>query len=531
MRVALIAPPYPLEEAPSPPLGLCYIAAACIASGAEVAIFDYIVSRYTPEKLRKALDSFKPDVVGTTAVTMNFRTAAGIMREAKQHNSSLITMIGGPHTTFDFQNTLNEYPEIDLVIMGEGEQTIAELLPIITNGQAWSKIKGISFRKDGEVVTTEPRQLIENLDELPLPARHLLPISRYQALGYPVSIITSRGCPNQCIFCLGRRMVGYKVRYRSTAKVVDEIEHLLLYGIDRINIADDIFTANKERVRELCGEIKNRSLTFGWSAFSRVNTVDQETLITMREVGCDSISFGIESGNPEMLNRVKKGITLDQARNAIRYCKEAGISPHASFMVGLPGENQQTLKDSRKFGEELDIPHGYHLLAPFPGTTIRENIDQYDLEILTENWDLYDANRAIVRTAALSATEMDNFVTAFDQVGDKDWQEIKERVRQGQGTPYESLRVEGDYRMRLIFKLLTEDLISEIGTFPRDGSSLADELAQRITVATGMEPDFVNKTVNSLIDAGYLDFDTFDGHVSWFWTHNNHVTKQSIIEG
>ena len=531
MRVALIAPPYPLEEAPSPPLGLCYIAAVCIASGAEVAIIDYIVSRYTPEKLHKALDSFKPDVVGTTAVTMNFRTAADILREAKRHNPSLITMIGGPHTTFDFQNTLNEYPEIDIVIMGEGEQTIAELLPVIEDRASWSKVKGISFRKDGEVVITKSQELIENLDELPLPARHLLPISRYQALGFPVSIITSRGCPNQCIFCLGRRMVGYKVRYRSTAKVVDEIEHLLSYGIDRINIADDIFTANKERVKELCGEIKRRNISFGWSAFSRVNTVDLETLITMHEAGCDSISFGIESGNPEMLKRVKKGITLNQARNAIRYCKEAGISPHASFMVGLPGENQQTLEDSSKFAQELNIDYGYHLLAPFPGTTIRENIDQYDLEILTEDWDRYDANRAIVRTSALSADEMDDFVTAFEQVEDKKWQKLKKRVREGQGTPYESLRVEGDYRMRLIFKLLSEDLIAEVGTFSRDGYEPADELARRITTATGMEPGFVDKTIQSLIKSGYLKFDTYDGHISWFWTHNNRISKQSTTQG
>jgi len=207
MKIALIAPPYPLEEAPSPPLGLSYVAAICEAAGAKVAIFDYIVSRYTPEKLRQDIDSFNPDIVGTTAVTMNFRAAAGIIREAKQYKPSLITMMGGPHVSFDIEATLGQYPEIDLIIKGEGEQTLMELLPLITDRESWPKINGIAFRSGEEIVTTPPRPLIEDLDTLPLPARHLLPMSRYGALGFPVSVITSRGCPNRCIFCLGRRMV------------------------------------------------------------------------------------------------------------------------------------------------------------------------------------------------------------------------------------------------------------------------------------------------------------------------------------
>lgn len=532
MKIALIAPPYPLEEAPSPPLGLSYVAAICEAAGAKVAIFDYIVSRYTPEKLRQDIDSFNPDIVGTTAVTMNFRAAAGIIREAKQYKPSLITMMGGPHVSFDIKATLGQYPEIDLIIKGEGEQTLTELLPLITDRESWPKINGIAFRSGEEIVTTPPRPLIEDLDTLPLPARHLLPMSRYRALGFPVSIITSRGCPNRCIFCLGRRMVGYKVRFRSPSKVVDEIEHLITYyGVDRINIADDIFTANKRRVKELCGEITRRGINFGWSAFSRVNTVDRETLRTMRDAGCDSISFGIESGNPEMLKRVKKGITLDQARAAVRYCKELGIGTHASFMVGLPGENHQTLRDSSKFADELDIYYGYHMLAPFPGTTVLEEIDQYDLEIITDDWDRYDANRAVVRTSALSSSEMDDFAIAFDKLQQKDWEDIKRRHRENRCTPYESLRVEGDRRMRLIFKLLSEDIIAEAGTFPRNEYNPTSELAYKIASLTETENDFVHRTTQSLVDAGYLKFESSNGHISWFWTHNGHVDRLPITSG
>lgn len=532
MKIALIAPPYPLEEAPSPPLGLSYVAAICEAAGATVTIFDYIVSRYTPEKLRHDLDSFNPDIVGTTAVTMNFYTAAGILREAKQYKPSLITMIGGPHVSYDVEATFDQYPEIDLIIKGEGEQTLIELLPIISDRKSWAKVSGIAFHNNKEIVTTPSRPLIEDMDSLPLPARHLLPMSRYQALGFPVSIITSRGCPNKCIFCLGRRMVGHKVRYRSPSKVVDEIEHLLTYyGVSRINIADDIFTANKQRVNELCSEINQRGITFGWSAFSRVNTVDKETLRTMQDAGCDSISFGIESGNPEMLKRVKKGITLDQARAAVQYCKELGIGAHASFMVGLPGENRQTIKDSSEFAEELDIDYGYHMLAPFPGTTVLEEIDRYDLEIVTHNWDCYHANRAVVRTSSLSHTEMDAFAIDFEAYQQDKWDDLVRRYNENQCTPYEELRVEGDRRMRLIFRLLTEDMIAEAGAFPKNGCNPTSELARNITSLTNMEADFVHRTIQSLVDARYLKFEVSNGHFSWYWTHNKHVDQMSISSG
>ncbi|MBR9982737.1 MAG: cobalamin-dependent protein, partial [Desulfatitalea sp.] len=278
MKIALIAPPYPLEEAPSPPLGLCYVAAACEAAGAQVVLLDYIVSRYTPEKLRAALDAFGPDVVGATAVTMNFPDAIEIIREVKAHNPAIVTMMGGPHVSFDAENTLTLHPELDLIVMGEGEATLAELVPALLAPQRWPAIQGIAFRSGAAVFQTPRRPLIADLDRLPLPARHMLPMSRYQALGFPVSIITSRGCPNRCIFCLGRRMVGSKPRFRDPQRVVDEIEHLLSYGITRINIADDLFTANKRRVRALCAEIARRGVRFDWSAFARVNTVDPETL-------------------------------------------------------------------------------------------------------------------------------------------------------------------------------------------------------------------------------------------------------------
>ena len=269
---------------------------------------------------------------------------------------------------------------------------------MIHNREKWHTIPGIAFKEGGQIITTAQRPFIQDLDALPLPARHLLPMSRYQALGYPVSIITSRGCPNHCIFCLGRRIVGQKVRFRSASHIADEIEEIISLGISVINIADDLFTASKHRVTQLCNELMKRKLNVSWSAFSRVNTIDTQTLKLMKTAGCHSVSFGIESGNPEMLKRVKKGISIAQAKKAAIACREAGIRGHASFMVGLPGETQDTLNDSLKLQKELGIELAFHFLSPFPGTAVREDIADYDLEILTHDWDQYNANRSIVKT-------------------------------------------------------------------------------------------------------------------------------------
>ncbi len=360
MKIALIAPPYPLEEAPSPPLGICYVAAACEKTGADVQIFDFIVKKYRADILKTEMDRFNPDVIGITAVTMNCKKAIQILKDAKKIKPDIITLFGGPHVTFDFENILSQHSCVDLIVRGEAEATLLELVPLLSSPKRWEQIDGLAYKINGKIHLTPDRELIRDLDTLPLPSRHLLPLSRYQALGFPVSIITGRGCPNKCIFCLGRKMVGFKVRRRSIGSVVDEIEEILSYGFEIINIADDLFTANQKWVMAFCREIKNRGLKFNWSVFARVNTVTYEMLKMMKSTGCHSISFGIESGNTEMLKRVRKGITPEQARKAVNACKKAGILAHASFMAGLPGESYQTLNDSEKLSSELDIEYGYH---------------------------------------------------------------------------------------------------------------------------------------------------------------------------
>ena len=532
MRVAIIAPPYPLAECPAPPLGITYVAAAFEACGADVVIWDYIISRYSPEKLRNQLNVFKPDVVGTTSVTMNFHAAAQIIRTVKEYDPSIITMMGGPHVTFDAVNTLCNHSEIDLIVMGEGEKTIMELMSLQMDARQWPSVRGIAFRRNGEIINTGAREFIEDVDALPMPARHLLSHSRYLALGYPVSIVTSRGCPYFCIFCLGRRMVGKKVRQRKASFIADEIENILAYGWTRINFADDLFTSSLQKVRDVCGEIQKRGLKFTWSAFGRVNTVDREILKLMRDAGCDSISFGVESGNPEMLKRIRKGITPDHVRKAVQLCHEEGIIAHASFMVGLPGESPESLRETQEFARSLNILYGYHFLAPFPGTTVREEIERYDLEILTHDWSRYDANSAIVKTSSLSPEEIEGFVADYDEQINIFWEKMVRGYREGTNTSEDDLRVEGYFKAQLVYKILSEDLIESCGTFSLenlDYGGLCPEkgeiqcLCRRIMEKTGMDKVVIEKTLEHLVNSGYLRSRHHDGNVVWSWSQNNRV--------
>ncbi len=516
MKVALLAPPYPLEEAPSPPLGLCYVAAACEAAGAEVKIFDYIVSRYTPDKLKKQLSEFSPDIVGATCVTLNFPEAAKMLQDSKQYMPSVTTIMGGPHVSFSALDTFKNYPEIDLIFLGEAEITLHRWLPVYNNRPAWRTIKGLAFMEDGRLIDTGLGELTRNLDELPTPSRHLLPLSRYRALGFPISIITSRGCPNKCIFCLGRKMVGAKVRYKSTAKIINEIEELVGQGFDVINIADDLFTANKERVIALCNAIMERGIRFIWSAFIRVDTVTEEILQCMKAAGCVSVAFGIESGNPEMLKRIKKGITVAQARQATSLCRKLGIRPHASFIVGLPGETRETLKDSLTLVRELDIEHGFHFLSPFPGTTVREHIADYDLEILSDDWSRYDANSAIVRTAGLSPEEIERFVEKAYQPIVESWTELNRRVSAGRCTEKERKEVENADRLNLIYEILSNDMIETEGRLSAASEdTLIDRLSARLAEKTDFNSGFVRRYIREWIDKAYLTVCSERGEITW----------------
>ena len=257
----------------------------------------------------------------------------------------------------------------------------------------------------------------------------------------------------------------------------------------------------------------------------------------MREAGCDSVSFGVESGNPEMLERIRKEITLDQVRQAVSLCREVGIIAHTSFIVGLPGETPETLRETGEFAASLGSLYGYHFLAPFPGTTVREEVEKYDLEILTDDWSRYDANSAIVRTSRLSPEEINRFVAGFESEIRQAWGAMVQGYHEKTNPPEIDLQVEGHFRMQLIYRLLSEDLIEKLGAFPLlkidDGSeeTSLEELCRRIEEETGTDRVLIQKTIRSFVRSGYIKAEIAGEMLSWHWTHNNRVDRLPGVNG
>ena len=352
MRILLIAPPYALEEYPLPPLSLSYLSGSLLEHGFEVEILDLLTSKASPAKIRRKLEQYQPQVVGTTAVTMTFPAASRILKACKEFDPGITTVVGGPHVSFAAEDTFQRAPWIDVVVAGEGDMTVVELASALDRGADIEKVAGLFINRNGKVIKTAPRPLIDNLDELPLPARHLLPLSRYHALGAACSVISSRGCPYGCTFCTTPRMYGRKVRFRQPALVVDEIELIYReYGFSQISVVDDTFTLNHPHATDLCRELIRRRLPVKWSIFSRVDTLTPELLDLMREAGCTCMLFGVESGNQEVLNNIKKGITPEKVKTGVRMATEAGIGTFASFILGLPGETPERSRETHGSGD------------------------------------------------------------------------------------------------------------------------------------------------------------------------------------
>ena len=428
-------------------MGLAYIGAVLEQAGFEVEVLDLLVSKYAQEKVARAMAAYQPDVVGITSVTMNYPAASEILRYCKGLDDTVTTVIGGPHVSFRSAETLLEAPWIDVVVRREGEQTMLD----IVSGRKLDEIAGIAFR-DGDIRVTPDRPFIERLDELPPPARHLFPESKYRALHGHCSVITGRGCPFHCIFCVGPKMGGRKPRFRDPRLVVDEIEGLLARGYREVNIQDDLLTVNHRRLHAICDQILARRLNFGWSAFARVDTVNAELLSKMKAAGCNWISYGVESGNQRILDTVEKKITLDKVREGVRLGLEAGINILASFIIGLPGETKQTIVETERFAEELGAMYGFHILAPCPGSKVRENADGYGIEILTDDWSKYDANRAVTRTPEVGPEEVagvlrryrERFGLAPSELGEESGEAGVQEARSNHRSPLAWMLVEGD---------------------------------------------------------------------------------------
>ena len=524
MRVLLINPFYPISETPSPPLGLAFLAGALERSGHQVKLIDFVVFPFSREFLASMMRDFKPDLAGATAVTMTVDHALETLAEIKALDPSITTVLGGPHATFCATEILHSCDQVDVVACGEGEDTLVALTQALEINAPWEGVPGIAFRQGGRITTTaEPPAA--DLDDLAPPSRHLIPLGRYRALGMPISMTTSRGCPFKCIFCVGRKMVGARVRYRDPLRVVDEMEGLSTLGFHQINLADDLFTANREHCLAVCEEILDRGLKVKWTSFARVDTVSRQVLKKMRQAGCTTISFGVESGSPDMLKRIKKGITLDQVVHAVKLCKDCGIDPHASFILGLPGETEATLAQTLAFGERLKamgVSHGFHILAPFPGTDVRERIEEYDLQILSDDWRRYHANRAIIRTAEVGPETIDAIVIDGERQFDQWLGKIGRLREEGRATVEETWPLVRLEHTVVIYDIMMKRLLHKKGVWPAEKSDEENDhplekLIHRVSGELDHPPERIRAAIEFANEKQYLVKNTTEGLTRWSW--------------
>ena len=317
-----------------PPMGLAMVAGALLARGFEVDILDIDAQKASLEDVLKIIDERKTKMVGLSVTTPVFKNALRLCEQIKARRPDVKTCLGGYHASMEPMECL-EPQEIDFVVKGEGELTIVELACAVQEGATRDKlarIDGLFFKDQGAKVANPRRELIADLDTLPMPARHLLPNQNYT---YPDTrynpvfpVFTSRGCPGKCAFCQQYHVTGRKLRLRSASKVADEIEHLIkVYRAREIHIWDDMFSSNPKHVFGLRDELKKRGIKIPicFAAGIRVDTATPEILQAMREMCGYSVAFGVESGSQQILDKCSKGITLEQARDAVRNAKQAGL--------------------------------------------------------------------------------------------------------------------------------------------------------------------------------------------------------------
>lgn len=516
MRFMLINPHCPLSEGPTPPLGIAYVAAALEAAGIEVRVLDLVTHPHDRQFLEEVLASFRPQIVGSTAVTMTFNDAKKVLQDIKAVDPDILTVMGGPHVTFCARETLESVPELDLIVLGEGEATVVDLATEADGKRDWSAVKGLAYRNGGEVRGTEARPLLD-VNTLPMPARHLLPLGRYRALNMPISTTTSRGCPFPCIFCVGSKMVGPKVRYRHAHTVVDELAYLAGLGFPQVNIADDLFTAKKDHCLAICDEILARKLDFTWSCFSRVDTISPPVLERMKEAGCKTIGFGVETANAEILKTVRKGITIPKVVAAIEMSVAAGIDPHVSFILGLPGETPATLNETLEFGhriEALGASYGFHLLAPFPGTAVRERSEEYGVRILSDNWSDYHANRAIVETPSVDRQMLDGVVDKWSSGI------IRQLAATDGGRLLENLHRTLFYHSLMMTRAIEETGTWRNGAAPVSQTDALETLARNVCTRTDKTQAEAHQMLSAAVANGHLSYSHDGEFLRWQWTEH-----------
>jgi radical SAM superfamily enzyme YgiQ (UPF0313 family) len=355
-----------------PALGISYVAANLERAGYDVRFIDSMAQGLTAQQTKKAIMDYGPDIVGITAMTVTFLGALEAARISKECGATVV--MGGPHFSIFPRESLF-HKEIDYAVFGEGENTMLNLVRAIEGNSPVENIKGLIWRENGEVRVNEPA-IIDDLESLPIPARHLTPVNSYRLIGAHkpfATMLTQRGCPFKCGYCATDNPMR-KVRFRKVESVLDEMELLVNeFGTREINFVVETFTLKKDFTVALCEGILKRNIKVAWQAPTRVDCVDLELLKLMHRAGCWQLRFGIESGNQRILDLMNKKVTLEMIESAVNMTKKAGMRTVGYFILGYVDENAQSVCNTIQFAKKLALDSAvFYLGVPYYKTNFHE---------------------------------------------------------------------------------------------------------------------------------------------------------------
>ena len=394
-NILLIYPAYTYPRK-SPPLGLAYLASYIERKGFNPFVVDFNISTMDDNDFKELLLSKPWLLVGISFMTSQFAEASRLSSFIKKILPETPLAAGGPHPSSIPERTLREIPAIDIIIRGEGEETLGELTEALSFNNSIEDIPGLCFRGNNEIKSNINRPLIADMDKLPFPTWNYFDVKKYNVFtlasknNAPVfALLSSRGCPNFCTFCDSHTVFERKFRPRSAQNIFDEIMYLYnTYSMLEFDFVDDLITINKRRVLELCGLISKSGIPFKWMANARVNTVDREMLQAMKDAGCIRVDFGVETGDPYVRKLMKKNITDEQIKNAHKIAKDVGLSTGSFTMVGNLGETRESAKMTVELLKDIGDDVMVSITCPYPGTELYRIAKEKGL-INTEDWSRY----------------------------------------------------------------------------------------------------------------------------------------------
>ncbi len=403
----------------SPPLGIAYIAANLEKHGFKVRIIDSPTLGLSHKEVLTQVKSFKPDIVGVSVTMQSYKSACQHVQEIKKILPECRFVFGGPIVTFESEKIMKDCPNLDYCVRGEGEETMVDLIKTITAKKSLKNVLGLTWRQANRIIHNPDRPQIADLNNLPFPAWHLLPMEKYRGTadlggGQPfATVIATRGCVYHCRFCAATIM-WHGQRRRRVSNVLDEVEILVKnYQIRYLHFPDDLLLANRKYALEFCQGMIDRGLNnLSWTCNGRVNLMDYQFLKKLKEAGCVCLFYGIESGNQRILDSIDKGVSLNQIRMAINLTHQAGLQASGSLLIGYPGETSKTIAQTVDFAIELDLDYAsFHIVVPYLGTAIYKECKKNHW-LLSEKWEDYildiygEPHQSVIKLESLSPQKL-----------------------------------------------------------------------------------------------------------------------------